>query len=253
MKKVFFSSLILTALVGGLFYFYLSLPDVAVLKQRNPKSSALMELRAEEYRQKHIRVARHQVWVSYTAISENLKKAILLSEDAAFFSHKGVDLNELKEALKKDWETGSFKRGGSTITMQLAKNLYLNPSKNPLRKVKEIVIAWQLEQALPKRRIFEIYLNVVEWGRNIYGAEAAARHYFGKSAANLDVLEAATLAALLPSPRDSRQRGVLYRRNVILGRLASVGYLTQAEYNRAKQVPLFQKVEAEAPFLRQTD
>ena len=253
MKKVFFSSLILTALVGGLFYFYLSLPDVAVLKQRNPKSSALMELRAEEYRQKHTRVARHQVWVSYTAISENLKKAILLSEDAAFFSHKGVDLNELKEALKKDWETGSFKRGGSTITMQLAKNLYLNPSKNPLRKVKEIVIAWQLEQALPKRRIFEIYLNVVEWGRNIYGAEAAARHYFGKSAANLDVLEAATLAALMPSPRDSRQRGVLYRRNVILGRLASGGYLTQAEYNRAKQVPLFQKVEAEAPFLRQTD
>ena len=253
MRKVFFSSLILTALLGGLFYFYQSLPDVAVLKQRNPKSSALMELRAEEYKQKNIRVARQQIWVPYGAISEHLKKAILLSEDAAFFSHKGVDLNELKEALKKDWETGSFKRGGSTITMQLAKNLYLNPSKNPLRKVKEIVIAWQLEQALPKRRIFEIYLNVVEWGRNIYGAEAAARHYFGKSAANLDVLEAATLAALLPSPRDSRQRGVLYRRNVILGRLASVGYLTQAEYNRAKQVPLFQKVEAEAPFLRQTD
>ena len=249
MKKVFISSLILTALVGGLFYFYLSLPDVAVLKQRNPKSSALMELRAEEYRQKGIRVARQHIWVPYGAISENLKKAILLSEDAAFFSHKGVDMNELREALKKDLETGSFKRGGSTITMQLAKNLYLNPSKNPLRKVKEIIIARQLEQALPKRRIFEIYLNVVEWGRNIYGAEAAARHYFGKPAANLDILEAATLAALLPSPRDSRQKGVLYRRNVILGRLASAGYLTQAEYGRAKQAGLFQKVQAEEPFL----
>ncbi len=253
MRKVFFSSLILTALVGGLLYLYLSLPDVAVLKQRNPKSSALMELRAEEYKQKNIRVARQQIWVSYGAISEHLKKAIVLGEDAAFFSHKGIDVNELKEALKKDWETGSFKRGGSTITMQLAKNLYLNPTKNPLRKVKEIVIAWQLEQALPKRRIFEIYLNVVEWGRNIYGAEAAARHYFGKSAANLDVLEAATLAALLPSPRNSRGKSLLYRRNVILGRLASVGYLTQAEYNRAKQVPLFQKVQAEAPFLRQSE
>ena len=253
MRKVFFSSLILTALVGGLLYLYLSLPDVAVLKQRNPKSSALMELRAEEYKQKNIRVARQQIWVSYGAISEHLKKAIVLSEDAAFFSHKGVDMNELKESLKKDWETGSFKRGGSTITMQLAKNLYLDPTKNPLRKVKEIVIAWQLEQALPKRRIFEIYLNVVEWGRNIYGAEAAARHYFGKSAANLDVLEAATLAALLPSPRNSREKSLLYRRNVILGRLASVGYLTQAEYNRAKQVPLFQKVQAEAPFLRQSE
>jgi len=252
MKKVFFSSLILTALLGGLFYSYLSLPDVAVLKQRNPKSSALMELRAEEYKQKNIRVARQQIWVPYGAISEHLKKAILLSEDAAFFSHKGVDVNELREALKKDWETVSFKRGGSTITMQLAKNLYLNPSKNPLRKAKEIIIAWQLEQALSKKRIFEIYLNVVEWGRNIYGAEVAARHYFGKSAANLDVLEAATLAALLPSPRNSPAKSLLYRRNVILGRLASVGHLTQSEYNRAKQVPLFQKVEAEAPFLQQT-
>jgi len=253
MKKVFFSTLILTVLAGGLFYSYQSLPDVSVLKQRNPKISALMAQRAEEYRQKGIRVARQHIWVPYGSISEHLKKAVLLAEDAAFFSHNGVDMNELKEALKRDWETGSFKRGGSTITMQLAKNLYLNPSKNPLRKVKEIIIARQLEQALPKRRIFEIYLNVVEWGRNIYGAEAAARHYFGKSAAGLDILEAATLAALLPSPRDSRQRGVLYRRNVILGRLASVGYLTQAEYSRAKQVGLFQKVQAEEPFLPQTE
>ena len=252
MRKVFFSSLLLTAVVGGVFFFYYALPDVSVLKQRNPKSSALMELRAEEYRQKGIRVARQHIWVPYGTISEHLKKAILLSEDAAFFSHKGVDMNELREALKRDWETGSFKRGGSTITMQLAKNLYLSPSKTPLRKVKEIIIARQIEQALPKRRIFEIYLNVVEWGRNIYGAEAAARHYFGKSAANLDVLEAATLAALLPSPRNSQQKSLLHRRNVILGRLATVGYLTQAEYNRAKQVPLFQKVEAEAPFLQQT-
>ena len=253
MRKVFFSSLLASIVVGPIVYFYFTLPDVSVLKQSNPKSSALMELRAEEYRQKNVRVTRQQIWVSYATISEHLKKAILLSEDAAFFSHKGVDMNELREALKKDLETGSFKRGGSTITMQLAKNLYLNPSKNPLRKVKEIIIARQLEDALPKRRIFEIYLNVVEWGRNIYGAEAAARHYFGKSAANLDILESATLAALLPSPRDSRQKGVLYRRNVILGRLASVGYLSQAEYTRAKQVGLFQKVQAEEPFLQQTE
>ena len=253
MRKVLFSSLFLTAVVGGVFFFYYAMPDVSVLKQKNPRSTALIELRGEEYRQKGIRAARQQIWVPYGAISEHLKKAILLSEDASFFSHKGVDVDELREALKKDWKTVSFKRGGSTITMQLAKNLYLNPSKNPLRKAKEIIIAWQLEQALPKRRIFEIYLNVVEWGRNIYGAEAAARHYFGKSAANLDVLEAATLAALLPSPRESRQRGALYRRNVILGRLASVGYLTQAEYSRARQVGLFQKVQAEEPFLEQTE
>jgi monofunctional biosynthetic peptidoglycan transglycosylase len=143
----------------------------------------------------------------------------------------------------------SFKRGGSTITMQLAKNLYLNPSKNPLRKGKEIIIAWQLEHALSKRRIFEIYLNVVEFGRNVYGAEAAARHYFGKPAALLDPLEATTLAALLPSPRNARENSLLNRRNIILARLASVGYITKEEHGRLKQVPLFKKIEVEAPLL----
>ncbi|MSP39953.1 MAG: monofunctional biosynthetic peptidoglycan transglycosylase [Deltaproteobacteria bacterium] len=243
MKKVFFSSVLITLLAAGGFYFYATLPDVNALKQKNPKSTALMELRDEEYKKKKIAGTRQQNWVGYGAISDHLKKAVLVSEDAAFFSHKGVDMNELKAALKKDWETMSFNRGGSTITMQLAKNLYLNPSKNPLRKLKEIVIAHQLEQALSKRRIFEIYLNVVEWGRNIYGIESAARHYFAKSAAALDPLEAATLAALLPSPRNSKERGVLNRRNGILGRLNSVGYLSNKELQRARQTPLYQKVE----------
>ena len=213
MKRVLLSSLLVTAIVGACFYLYYALPTVSVLKQRNPRATALMELRDEEYR------------------------------------NKGIDVDELKAALKKDWETMSFSRGGSTITMQLAKNLYLSPSKNPLRKIKEIVIAWQLEQALSKRRIFEIYLNIVEWGRNVYGAEAAARFYFGKSAATLDPLEAATLAALVPSPRSSKERNILSRRNLILGRLASVCYISNEEYQHAKQIPLFQKVEEKAPEL----
>jgi monofunctional biosynthetic peptidoglycan transglycosylase len=249
MKRLLLSSLLVTLLVSVAAYFYYSLPDVRELKQRNPKSTALMELRDEEYKKKNLRLPRQHIWVGYGAISEHLKKAVMVSEDAAFFSHKGVDLNELKAALKKDWETLSFARGGSTITMQLAKNLYLTPSKNPLRKIKEIVIAHQLEQALSKRRIFEIYLNVVEWGRNIYGIEAAARHYFGKSAAALDPLEAATLAALLPSPRNAQERSILNRRNLILSRLASVGYLSNEEAQRAKQVPLYQKIEQAAPDL----
>lgn len=253
MKKLLFSSLFLTLLVGAGYYYYATLPDVSALKQKNPKSTALIDLRAEEYKRKGLRNPRQQIWVPYGAISEHLKKAILISEDAAFYSHKGIDMNELKAALKKDWETLSFSRGGSTITMQLAKNLYLNPSKNPLRKIKEILIARQLEQALSKRRIFELYLNVVEWGRNVYGAEAAARYYFGKSAADLDPLEAATLAALLPSPRSSRERNILYRRNVILGRLASVGYISSEEYQQARQTPLFQKVEEKAPELPRED
>lgn len=250
MKRVFYSSLLATLFVSSAAYFYYTLPNVAELKPRNPKVTALMELRDEEYKQKNIRGPRQQTWVGYGAISEHLKKAVLVSEDAAFFSHKGVDVNELKASFKKDWESMSFARGGSTITMQLAKNLYLTPSKNPLRKLKEIVIAHQLELALSKRRIFEIYLNVVEWGRNIYGIEAAARHYFGKSAAALDPLEAATLAALLPSPRNSKDRSTLTRRNLILSRLASVGYLSNDEYKRAKQVPLYQKVEEENPLDR---
>jgi len=247
MKRVFLKSLFLAVLVGAGFYFYYSLPDVSELKRNNPRTTALMELRDQEYRQKKSGAARQQIWVPYDAISEHLKKAVLISEDAAFFSHSGIDFDELKAAIKKDWETWSLSRGGSTITMQLAKNLYLSPSKNPLRKAKEIIIAWQLEQNLSKRRIFEIYLNVVELGRNIYGVEAAARFYFGKSAAALDPLESATLAALLPSPRSSGERSLLKRRNLVLSRLASIGYLTRDEYQRARQAPLFQKVEEAEP------
>lgn len=241
MKKILYKSLLITFLVGLGAYFYAALPNVSRLKKTNPRSTALMELRANEYRHKGLRKPRQVVWVPYAAISDHLKKAILVSEDASFFSHPGIDFEEMKAAMKTDWETMSLKRGGSTITMQLAKNLYLSPSKNPLRKIKEIIIAWQLERALSKRRIFEIYLNVVEWGRNIYGAEAAARHYFGKSVANLTMLEAATLAALLPNPRNPRRKGLLYRRNLILSRLVALGYMSQEDYDRTKDIPLFQE------------
>ncbi|MGZ9257396.1 MAG: transglycosylase domain-containing protein, partial [Candidatus Binatia bacterium] len=208
-----------------------------------PHSTALMDLRDQEYKKQNSRGRRQQIWVSYGAISEHIKKAVLISEDAGFYSHKGVDVAELKAAFMKDLETLSFSRGGSTITMQLAKNLYLSPSKNPLRKLKEIIIAHQLENALSKRRIFEVYLNVVELGRNIYGVEAAARHYFGKSAGAVDLVEAATLAALLPSPRNSKERGLAARRNIILNRLASVGYLSPSENRNAQQLAPAKKVE----------
>lgn len=252
MKRIFLKSLLVTAVVTAVAYLYATFPDVHALRTKNPKTTALMELRDQEYRQKGGKSSRQQIWVTYGAISEHLKKAVLISEDASFFSHTGVDVKELQEALKKDWETGSFARGGSTITMQLAKNLYLNPSKNPLRKAKEVIIAWQLEQALSKRRIFEIYLNVVEWGANVYGAEAAARHYFGKAAVNLDILEAATLAALLPSPRNSREKSLTHRRNLILSRMAQVGYVSAEEFSRAKQTPIVKKVN-DAPPLSSLD
>jgi monofunctional biosynthetic peptidoglycan transglycosylase len=242
-KRNFFKILLAALLLGFVVYEYLSLPDVAPLKTKNPRATALMELRAEEARRRGARPERRQIWVSYDAVSEHLKKAILLSEDAAFFSHKGVDFYELKEAFWKDWETGELRHGGSTITMQLARNLFLSPSKNPLRKLREVVIAFQLERALSKRRIFEIYLNVVEWGRGIYGAEEAARHYLGKSAATLDPAEAATLAALLPSPLNPREKNLLYRRNVILGRMAKTNHISAAEAERLSRRPLFYRGE----------
>ncbi|HTM10507.1 MAG TPA: monofunctional biosynthetic peptidoglycan transglycosylase [Verrucomicrobiae bacterium] len=243
MKRVVFTSLLLALVIGFFVYEYLTLPDVSGLRKRNPRSTALMELRDGEYRKRGLRAKHDQIWVPYEAVSEHLKRAILVSEDASFFSHNGVDFFELKEAFKKDWEKGEFKRGGSTITMQLARNLYLSPSKDPLRKVREIIIAFQLERALSKRRIFEIYLNVVEWGRNIYGAEAASRHYLGKPVSALDPADAATLAALLPSPLNPREKGLLYRRNLILNRMAQTNHISAAEAERQSRRPLFYRGE----------
>ena len=137
----------------------------------------------------------------YRDISADLKRAVLVAEDDAFWKHEGVDFEQLQESLEIDWAHGRFVRGGSTITQQLAKNLYLSPSKNPIRKLRELVIARRLEAELPKARIFELYLNVIEWGDGIYGAEAAARTYFHSSAASLGPAEAALLAAAIVNPR----------------------------------------------------
>jgi monofunctional biosynthetic peptidoglycan transglycosylase len=237
-KRILFKSFLVSAFLGWIVYEYTTLPDVTPLKRRNPGMTALMELRDQEYRDQGRTPSRRQIWVSYDTVSDHIKKAVVVSEDAAFFSHRGVDLFEIKEAVKADWERGQLKRGASTITMQLARNLYLSPSKDPLRKLREIAIALQLENALSKRRIFEIYLNVVEWGDGIYGIEAASRHYFSKSASEVDPGEAATLAALLPSPRNPSEKALLSRRNTILNRMAKVGHIGDAELQRQSRKPL---------------
>lgn len=241
--RLLFKASVALAVLAAVYltYEYLSLPDVGRLKNSNPKTTALMEIREGQYKRKGVKPVRRQIWVSYGGFSDHLKKAILLAEDAAFFSHQGVDLFELKEALKEDLEKGRFKRGASTITMQLARNLYLSPDKSLLRKGREIMIAFEMERLLSKRRIFEIYLNVVEWGPGVYGAEMAARHYYSKSAASLNLLEAATLAALLPSPLAYREKSLLQRRNLILGRMAKTGYISAAEFEDMKEKPLFYK------------
>jgi monofunctional biosynthetic peptidoglycan transglycosylase len=142
-----------------------------------------------------------QVWVDYAHLSPNLKRAVITSEDARFVAHDGVDWEAMKKAYVENRRHGSAARGGSTISQQLAKNLFLSPRRSYLRKLQELVITYMIEAAWDKRRILEVYLNVVEWGDGIYGAEAGARHYFGVSAAALDPAQAARMAAMLPAPK----------------------------------------------------
>jgi monofunctional biosynthetic peptidoglycan transglycosylase len=203
-------------------YVYLSLPDVRVLAAQNPPTTAFVELRAREARAAGRTPRRVQRWVRYERIANTLRRAVLVAEDSAFFEHEGVDLEQLRESIEDTIETGKQLRGGSTITQQLAKNLYLSPSRNPVRKLKELLITRRLEAALTKRRILELYLNVIEWGDGIYGAEAAARTYFGKPAAALSAAEAALLAGAIinprvhnparPTPRLRRRQQIILRR-----------------------------------------
>jgi monofunctional glycosyltransferase len=181
-------------------YIYLTLPDVRPLRTTNPSVTAFMEIRAREAEGRGEPVTRDQRWVPYARISQHLKRAVLVAEDSAFWTHEGVDYEQLRESMEVNWERGEFARGASTITQQLAKSLYLSSSKNPIRKLRELLIARRLEAALSKQRIFELYLNVIEWGNGIWGAEAAARHYFRRSAAELLPQEAALLAAAISNP-----------------------------------------------------
>jgi monofunctional glycosyltransferase len=218
--------LVLVALVGYVGYLYATLPDVAPLRTTNPATTAFMDLRASEAHAKGDTFRVDYRFVPYGRISPALKRAVLLAEDAGFWKHEGVDLEQLRESLEHDLEKGEFLRGGSTITQQLAKNLYLSPTKNPLRKVRELLIARRLEATLSKTRILELYLNVIEWGEGIFGAEAAARGYFNKPASQLGADEAAMLAACIINPRLMNPGKVtvrLHRRQrLILSRMGAV-------------------------------
>ena len=188
-------------MAGVGFYWYVTLPDVAALARTNPSTTAFTESRKAEAAEKGRSFKLRQTWVPLKRISPHLQKAVIVAEDASFYQHEGFDWDGLKEAVTRNWKKGRLRRGGSTLTQQLAKNLYLSPEKNLYRKAHEAMLAWELERALPKKRILELYLNTAEWGHGVFGAEAAARHYFGKSAEDLSPDEAALLAAMLPSPR----------------------------------------------------
>ena len=163
--------------------------------------TTFMAWRMDELRAKNPKAQRKYTWVAYDRISGNLKRAMVAAEDAKFVDHEGFDWDGIALALEKNQKKGRVVAGGSTITQQLAKNLFLSPSRSYLRKAEEAVITVMLEAMLPKRRILEIYLNVIEWGSGVFGAEEASRHYFGASAAQLSAEQAARLAAMAPNPR----------------------------------------------------
>lgn len=235
MRLVASSLLMMFAAVGmavcGVAVYLAWLPDVRYLALQNPKSSAYIEQYVQQQVRRHKKPLVMMQWTPLGQISPHLRHAVVISEDDMFYRHNGIDWEAMSQAIDYDMKKGKLARGASTITQQVARNLFLSPSKNPLRKAKEILIAWKLERALTKDRILEIYLNIAEWGMGVYGAEAASRIYFGKDASMLTVDESLALAAALPSPwrLSPPKQGprMAKRKEVLLSRMRKAGYLPE--------------------------
>ena len=191
----------------------------------NPETTRFMQIRLTELQLKDPGARLKRQWVDYAKISNHLKRALIVSEDDLFVHHEGFDWEGIQKALEKNRKRGKVVAGGSTISQQLAKNLFLTPSKTPWRKAQEALVTLMIEAVWSKQRIFEVYLNVIEWGNGVFGAEAAARYYYGVSAAQLSPEQAARLAAMVPSPRfydrNRHAPGLAAKAQVILGRMPS--------------------------------
>jgi monofunctional biosynthetic peptidoglycan transglycosylase len=190
-------------------------------RNHNPSASAFMDTRLAEMQEDDPNAELRQRWVPYGAISNNLKRAVVAAEDAKFVDHEGFDWDGIETAFEKNLKKGHIVAGGSTISQQLAKNLFLSEKRTPWRKLEEALITVMLEKTMDKRRIFEIYLNVIEWGNGVFGAEAASRYYYHTSAAGLSSWQAAKLAAMVPNPRyydDHRNAPGLARKTRIIQR-----------------------------------
>lgn len=202
------------------------LAQVAWWSHFNPSSTAFMQAGLARLQEKKPDAELHHRWVPYERISIHLKRAVVAAEDSRFLTHKGFDWEGIETAVERNIRRGRIVAGGSTISQQLAKNLFLSASRNPLRKLQEAAITVMLEQLWSKRRILEVYLNVIEWGNGIYGAEAAARHYYGIPAARLNATQSAHLAAMIPNPRyyqtHRAARGLLKRQAIIERRMRPI-------------------------------
>ena len=199
---------------------------VLVWKVYEPGPTQFMKIRLAELQKKNPNAKLQQTWVSYGFISPNLKRALIAAEDSKFMQHQGFDFNGIQKAFEKNEKRGRIAAGGSTITQQLAKNLFLWPEKSFIRKGEEALITLMIESTWSKRRILEVYMNEIEWGTGVFGAEAAARHYFGVSANELSEYQAAMLASMVPSPqyydRKGETEGLTRQTEVILERMNKV-------------------------------
>jgi len=230
--------LVLGLTVLYLLWLVVTLPDPADLEKKNPQTTALLEQRRREAKDRGVKFVVRQKWVAYSAVPDMLKKIIRISEDASFFEHEGIDFEELKESLKKNWQTGEYSRGGSTITQQLAKNLYLSTEKSIFRKIKEYLIARRLEKKLSKNRIYYLYLNVIEFGHGIFGVEAAAQYYFATPVSDLSLEQMIRLAAVIPRPlsirADGTSRWLYWRCCWIVEKLSLYHYIDDPTYQTLK-------------------
>ncbi len=234
---VFISMMLVVCATGG--YIYAGLPDVRKLQTQNPSTTALIEYRARKAQQSNATFDIRQHWVDFDNIPQLLKDTVRISEDAAFYQHSGVDFTELKESIKKNWEKGKYARGGSTITQQLAKNLYLSTHKSILRKIKEYFIARRLEAQLSKDRIFHLYLNIIEMGQGIFGIQAASKYYFNKNVNQLELEEIVRLTAVIPRPLKTDPRGesgwLKWKATWILDTLKRYQYISDDKYQTVIQ------------------
>jgi monofunctional biosynthetic peptidoglycan transglycosylase len=229
-RRILLLLLLLVLVWAGWFAWGLpARSEVRALVRTNPALTSVMRQRDEEARRAGRRPRHVQAWVPISAVSRHLIHAVVASEDQKFFGHAGVDWEAIKDSVEANRTRGRFARGGSTITQQLAKNLFFTTEKSLTRKLRELIVTRWLEQDLTKRRILELYLNVIEWGDGVYGCQAAARRYYGKPASDLDATEAAGLAGMIPNPRrinplvDARRFARAQRRALWL--MANAGYI----------------------------
>jgi len=220
-------------------WFYFSLPDVAYLQKENPKSTALMDLRKEQAADDGKKYRVWQQWVNFGQIPEMLKKSVRITEDSNFYNHGGVDMDEFWESVKKNIEEGEFARGGSTISQQLAKNLFLSTEKSLFRKFRELFITYRLENELSKNRIFHIYLNVIELGPGVFGVQAGSQYYFKKNVQDLSLSEIVRLTAIIPRPLKTNAAGesrwLKWKSRWILGKMKLYKYISAETYDTVIQ------------------